>query len=347
MEKLIAENIKERTIIVISLLFSFLINLSITIDSVNLFLNKAYKVPLSELLFPWIYSLLMIFLLAWFILSFNLRLKINLPFNLYYKSPTAISIIGTIFIALSIFFIFILGNYAFGSAESIRDGITRYLFGWSVVISILVILSRTLKFQKQSDLERIQKEKYKSEKLQSELKEVRDFLNPHFLFNSLNTLNALIKIDADKASLFTTHLSRLYRYILQNKEHDLVSIEDELFFIESYTKLMNIRFGSQFNVEVNISNEHKTALIPVLALQLLIENAVKHNEISSEKPLTVSIYIEGDMLCVVHPLQERRNRITSTGNGISGLSKRCMILMKRDIEIIKNENFTVKVPIKM
>ncbi|WP_066630928.1 sensor histidine kinase [Labilibacter marinus] len=347
MDKLIAQNIKERSLIVISLLFSLFININVTIDSINTIMLHQSGTSLQELIFPWIFSIIMVFLLSWFVLSFNLRRKINILPKVYHNNPNTISIIGNILIAFIVFFSYIFGYYLFGLTETITEGLVKNVFGWSVVGSILIIISRTIKYQKQSELERIQKEKYKSEKLKSELKEIRDFLNPHFLFNSLNTLNALIRVDPIKASLFTSHLSRLYRYILQSKERDLVSIEEELFFIDNYTKLINIRFEDRFHVEINIPDKQKTALIPVLALQLLIENAVKHNEISKDNPLKVSIYIENELLVVTHPLQERRDVSTSTGNGISGLSKRCIILMKRDITIIKNKNFTVKVPIDL
>jgi len=171
-------------------------------------------------------------------------------------------------------------------------------------------------------------------------------LNPHFLFNSLNSLHSLIRSNPEKASLFVTNLSKLYRYVLQSKEKDLVSIEEELAFLKNYTDLIHIRYRDKFQINIDLKAKDYRLYLPVLSIQLLVENAIKHNEISEENPLKVFVNIIEGHLVVTHKLRPRKTLIQSTSNGIVNLSRRCQYLIGRDIEIQKDENFTVRIPIK-
>lgn len=138
----------------------------------------------------------------------------------------------------------------------------------------------------------------------------------------------------------------LYRYVLQSKEKDLVCINEELTFLKNYTDLIHIRYRDKFQINIDIEKSNLYLLIPVLSIQLLVENAIKHNEISEENPLKVIINIIDKHLVVTHKLRPRKTLIQSTENGIISLSKRCKHLIGKDIEIQKDENFTVRIPIK-
>jgi len=138
----------------------------------------------------------------------------------------------------------------------------------------------------------------------------------------------------------------LLRATLQQSDKDYISLEEELDYLEAYVFLQKERFGEKLDVEITIPNELKKTSIPSFSLQLLVENAIKHNVVSKKKPLKVNIYIEDKYLMVSNPLQKRSDAVESIGKGLSGLSTRFQLLKKEDILIEKNDVlFLVKLPI--
>ena len=186
------------------------------------------------------------------------------------------------------------------------------------------------------------------ENLQSQFEVLRQQVNPHFLFNSLNVLTSLIKLEPDLAEKFTEHLSKVYRYVLENKEKDLVKLRTELEFLEAYIFLLNIRFMDKIVIKVNIGESENELMILPLALQLLIENAIKHNAMSKKNPLLIEIFIEdGNILNVVNNLQERESHMASTGLGLKNIEHRYKLLELQTPEFIKTEtHFIARVPLK-
>jgi len=292
----------------------------------------------------WSYGLVMPFVITWCTIYINL-IVLPMAFPLRHKkSKILLTVLANI--SLYAFFMavcFLARNLLFFVNE---NGITAYYFGWTVVYAFSFIIYSAMNYQQESLLEQKEKELLQTEKLRSELNEIKGVINPHFLFNSLNTLSALIQLDKAHAGKFVTHLSRIYRYILSSRDKDLITIEEELSFTNDYIQLIKIRHNDNFNVEVNIGPIKMQYLIPPMAIQLLLENAEKHNVFSETNPLLISIYLEDDLLVVSHCLKERINKVNSTGNGLSSLSKRCKILLKQELVIIKNDKFIVKVPIK-
>jgi PAS domain S-box-containing protein len=186
------------------------------------------------------------------------------------------------------------------------------------------------------------------ENLQSQFEVLRQQVNPHFLFNSLNVLTSLIKLEPDLAEQFTEHLSKVYRYVLENKDNDLVSLQTELDFLDAYIFLLNIRFMDKIVVKVDIANDKKELLILPLALQLLIENAIKHNSMSKKNPLKIEITIDNkNVLNVVNNLQERESHMVSTGVGLKNIEHRYHLLEMPAPEFIKTETkFIARIPLK-
>jgi PAS domain S-box-containing protein len=186
------------------------------------------------------------------------------------------------------------------------------------------------------------------ENLQSQFEVLRQQVNPHFLFNSLNVLTSLIKLEPDLAEKFTEHLSKVYRYVLENKDNDLVDLKTELDFLDAYLFLLNIRFMDKIQVSINIDKEKTDLLILPLALQLLIENAIKHNSMSKKNPLCINLFIdENSFLNVVNNLQERESYIASTGVGLKNIEHRYLLLELPAPEFIKTDKqFVAKVPLK-
>jgi len=330
-----------KNLVLISLIFSLFINANRTFDYlIEVVSNSGDYISFLQ----WSYGLTMTFVISLSTIYVNL-IVLPMIFPLKEKkSKILLLVLGNISLyALFMIVCFLAKNLLFIVND---DKITSYYFGWTVVFVFSFVIYSAMNYQQESLLEQKEKELLQTEKLRSELNEIKGIINPHFLFNSLNTLSALIQINKTHAGKFVTHLSRIYRYILSSRDKDLITIEEELSFTNDYIQLIKIRHNDNFNVEVDIEPAKKRYLIPPMAIQLLLENAEKHNIFSRTNPLVISIYIEDDLLVVSHRLKERINKVNSTGNGLSSLSKRCRILLKQELIIIKNDNFIVKVPVK-
>lgn len=187
--------------------------------------------------------------------------------------------------------------------------------------------------------------KLRNENLTSKYESLKSQLDPHFLFNSLNVLSSLVYQDADKSAQFIKQLSEVYRYVLEVRNKELVPLEEELKFAEAYLFLQQIRFGGKLIVENNLNGVE--GLIPPLALQILIENAIKHNIISEDDPLTISLFEENKYVVVKNNLQKKA-RLTegSTGIGLENITKRYEFLSNQKIVIEQTSaNFIVKLPL--
>lgn len=170
-------------------------------------------------------------------------------------------------------------------------------------------------------------------------------LNPHFLFNSLNTLIAEIEYNPTNAVSFTRNLSNVYRYVLQCQDKALVPVAEELTFMKAYLFLHEVRLGNCITSEVEIPADCMDCLVPPLTLQLLVENIIKHNSITASKPLTIHIRVEGDYLVVSNVIHAKQST-TSSGVGLKNLSNRCKLILGKEIVIENDEKlFTVKVPL--
>jgi PAS domain S-box-containing protein len=169
--------------------------------------------------------------------------------------------------------------------------------------------------------------KLQKENIQSQFEVLKQQVNPHFLFNSLNVLTSLIKVDPDLAEVFTERLSKVYRYVLENKDKDLVPIATEMDFIRAYIFLIDIRFANKVFVNINFDEKDVDAFVAPLALQLIIENAIKHNTFSKTSPLCIDLYIdENRFLNIVNNLQSRKTQLSSTGVGLVNIVKRYSLL---------------------
>lgn len=191
----------------------------------------------------------------------------------------------------------------------------------------------------------IDAEKLKQEGVAARYESLKNQVNPHFLFNSLNALSNLVYENQDLAVQFIKQLSEVYRYVLDTKDQELVSKEVELRFLESYIFLQKIRFNENLRIRIDLTDTE--TFFPPLVLQMLIENAIKHNEISAENPLTISIFANDRFVIVENNLQKRRSLgEESTGVGLSNIISRYSFLSKEKVQVIEgNGMFTVKLPI--
>ena len=193
----------------------------------------------------------------------------------------------------------------------------------------------------------VRAERLEKENVQAQFAALKSQVNPHFLFNSLSILSSLVHSDAELSEKFIDQLSRAYRYILEQKDNERVLLKTELEFIQAYRFLLNIRFENKFDVVINVpeADQNRYSIAP-LTLQLLVENAVKHNRMSAKEPLRVHIELEGDCLVVCNNRQLRPQSEISTGVGLQNIINRYILLTDRPVSISENDgNFVVKVPL--
>lgn len=191
----------------------------------------------------------------------------------------------------------------------------------------------------------IQNEKLKTESMASRFASLKAQVNPHFLFNSLNVLSGLVYRDADLSAQFIKKLSEVYRYVLDQQEQELVPIREELEFVESIVFLQQIRFGEHLKVSMDVEKNSPKMIAP-LALQMLIENAIKHNVISAPSPLCISIEEKDGFFVVSNTLQPKMVMGESLGLGLENIRKRYGFLTNTPVEVLEEQDkFIVKLPI--
>ena len=178
-----------------------------------------------------------------------------------------------------------------------------------------------------------------------QLNALRAQLSPHYLFNNLNTISLLILKDKDQAEEFIRRLAKSFQYTLSTYERRLVSLEEELLFVDDYVYLLETRFGKNLTVKVNISKENFDQKTPPLALQMLVENAVKHNVFNLENPLTIQIGNDDKWLWVSNNKTEQTKGRPSFKIGLNNINSRYKILTNQEIIIKNDDHFTVKLPV--
>ncbi|MEZ4888402.1 MAG: two-component regulator propeller domain-containing protein [Chitinophagales bacterium] len=252
------------------------------------------------------------------------------------------------------------GDYIFKLRSSIHPNfkeaaITEYAFRirpafWETTwfILIIVILSIiTIYYTTTIREARLKKEQaLEQQQLRFQLDALKNQINPHFLFNSFNTLLNVIEENQTQAAKYVEKLSDFFRTILTHRDKDLITLEEELALIQDYYYIQQHRYGTNFQLNVHVDPAKTKKMLPPLTLQMLLENAVKHNIISKRKPLTVDIYNEGDSLFVKNPLQLRKVSQPSTKVGLQNIQKRYELLTEQQIHIEEIDGFfVVKLPL--
>jgi sensor histidine kinase YesM len=190
----------------------------------------------------------------------------------------------------------------------------------------------------------VEAERYQKESMAATYESLKNQVNPHFLFNSFNALTNLVYQDQDKAAKFIKQLSEVYRYVLDTRDREVVPIDDEVKFLESYTYLQHIRFGNKVTIEIDLKN--RQIYVAPLAVQMLIENAIKHNITSEDDPLYIKVYYDNDFIVVKNNLQKKQMPADeSAGVGLENISKRYAFLSNKKVDVYQDEKtFIVKLP---
>ena len=224
--------------------------------------------------------------------------------------------------------------------------ITEVISTFLVLVLIMTIYeSKYLAFQLRSSL--IEKEKLVKENISSQLEGLRNQVNPHFLFNSLNTLTSIIPEDQDRAVRFVTKLSKVYRYILEIRDKKVIPLKEELDFIESYSFLLKERFGDNIHIDIKVPKDQLGKFIVPLSMQITFENAIKHNIISKDKPLNIDVFVNEDThLVVKNNLQKKSQSSPSTKVGLQNIKNRYSFFTETEVGVIATvKHFIVSLPL--
>lgn len=219
------------------------------------------------------------------------------------------------------------------------------IFFGLIFIFILILVSITLRIIEKWIFSSRQLEELKSLKLRSDYNSLQAQLNPHFLFNNLSVLKSMITYDPDAAILFTQNFTDVYRYVLQSRDKTTVKLADELEFLDAYASLHKERMGDAFGVEVDVNDDALKREIPPLALQLLVENAVKHNKAVKDEPLIIRITADDEKVTVTNRVNPRESAY-SEKTGLKNLMQRYAMLTDRLMEVTHGRDlFEVKIPL--
>lgn len=260
----------------------------------------------------------------------------------------AVMILSITFYTVPVSVLLLVGWYKLFSSQPVNwDIVTQSTLIIMVAVIFITHVYETAFLVKESESEIIKNEQLERARAEAELEALKNQIDPHFIFNSLNTLSHLIESKPAKAKQFNDNLADVYRYILQNKARDLVLLREEMEFLQSYFLLLQIRFEKAVLLKVDINEEAMDQyLIPPISLQILAENAIKHNEFTEDTPLLFEIMMKKDELVVHNQVRKKTLRKASSKIGLQNLQKRYRLTTNRDI-IIKEEekDFTVNLPV--
>jgi len=221
-------------------------------------------------------------------------------------------------------------------------------FWMSSISSLLIVMIHEVSFLcKQREIDNQVVMHLDRELQEAEISVLKNELDPHFVYNSLMPLYYLIKNDISKAELFANRLIQVYQYFLENRQNDFISLNEELKFIRNYFYLLEIRFNKSIQLSVHSNTDTEDYIVLPFSLQLLVENAIRHNELDSDSPLEIRIEIDREQITVTNNIHSKQESSFSSKIGLNNLRSRYRILCNCDISVIRTrEIFAVKLPLK-
>ena len=269
------------------------------------------------------------------------------------RKRTIAAIVGTLVMNIALVYICNYLNFIViqgKNPEKFFNGemnfINWFFINFAIMISAIGHARGFMAAWKNSTKKEVVEQKLIAKSANAQFESLKNQLDPHFLFNSLNVLDSLIEENPVQAQRFTNSMSKIYRYVLEQKDKELVSVEEEIDFAKTYCELLKTRFEDAVTFEFNISEEDKKGFVVPLSLQLLLENSIKHNFATSSKPLNIKIFTEKGNLIIENNLQTRELPNTSTGVGLANIVSRYNLLTERNVFVEKSEAFfRVKLPI--
>ena len=270
--------------------------------------------------------------------------------NRFHLKRLVIGFLASFFVSgLAIFFLRMLEDVGFEDKtiqEFIQNEIPANYVVAMVITIIVSLVIHLVYFYKSYQENKLKEQKIIAGTASAQFESLKNQIDPHFLFNSLNVLSSLIEENPESAQKFTTSLSKIYRYVLEQKDKELVSVAEELQFAKTYMNLLKMRFENSITFEIPENFENEEAKVVPLSLQLLLENCIKHNIVSEAKPLHVKISIENGQLVISNNLQKKEVLQYRKGVGLQNIVNRYGILTKRKVLVEENEKeFKVLLPI--
>ncbi len=224
----------------------------------------------------------------------------------------------------------------------------RFIFNLNLTLEVtfVILISHIYLLLFKNQQIKIDNELLQKAKAEARYEALKNQINPHFLFNSFNTINNLIITAPLKAVDYVNDMSDVFRYILERSKKDRTSLKEELNFLNNFIQLLKGRYGEKLQVTLDVDHRYLSYSLPPMGLQVLFENAVKHNIISSSKILHINVHTGDDCIIISNNIQKKRTPEPSTGIGLSNLNQRCIYLSGRNIEIEQlNNNFTAIIPL--
>lgn len=299
---------------------------------------------LKDLLFYELYA----FVLGYSNMTFHDHLSRRKPGSK--PGRIVIGLIGSVIITicglflLRMFTAMVYENQSFATFIE-NDRFRNYQFGLWITLTIVIIF-HFIYFYNEYQKNKLKEQKVIATAASAQFESLKNQIDPHFLFNSLNVLTSLIEENPDNAQRFTVSLSKIYRYVLEQKDKELITVAEELEFAKTYMNLLKMRFENSLTFEMPEHLNNEDAKVVPLSLQLLLENTIKHNIVSESKPLHIKITVEDNYLVVQNNLQKKEVLQTRKGVGLQNIVNRYDILTKRKVLIEESKSFfKVKIPI--
>ncbi len=288
------------------------------------------------------------FLVAWLFLWLNTQ-HVNRIFNcrllkfntIFYRILTNLILLA---IVKCIFYLVGLPEQS-----ELRPGKgTAFLFNVSLVLEVVfcILVGELYRLFRSNQDERLKNEALSRAHAEATFEVLKNQVNPHFLFNSLNTINAMIDSDVNAAKRFVDNMSQVYRYVLNSSGMPVTTLGEELKFTRAYMNMLLERHASSLFIQITIPDQYYSFHLPPVSLQVLIENAVKHNVVAAGSPLTIIIQEDGGQIKVSNPVNRRKSKALSTGTGLWNLNERYRHLCGTGITIMNNDaTFSVTIPL--
>ncbi len=296
----------------------------------------------DHMIFSWLIYLANALLISYLLKRFGLEL--------FRGKHLVLSVLGNIAVSLAAIFLarFIIsaGFGGNGFSEFIKGESMEYYLNTLILAVFISGIFYAVFYYKHRQETKVKQQKIIAGTASAQFDALKNQLDPHFLFNSLNVLTSLIEEDPQQAQRFTTALSKVYRYVLEQKNKELVSVDEEFAFARTYVRLLKMRFEEGIHFEIPEHSSDPGARIVPLSLQLLLENAVKHNVVTPERPLHIRVSEDSGYVVVANNLQEKQVISKSSGVGLQNILQRYSLLTERQLKIEKDETqFRVAVPI--
>ena len=319
------------------------------LQGVNIVITRSLPSLLS-LKWNFIYTMLYSVVLYFANALIFIQLDKHFEKNRFHLKRLVIGFLASFFVSgLAFFFLRMLEDVGFEN-KTIQEFIQNEMpanYVVAMVITIIVsLVIHLVYFYKAYQENKLKEQKIIAGTASAQFESLKNQIDPHFLFNSLNVLSSLIEENPESAQKFTTSLSKVYRYVLEQKDKELVSVEEELQFAKTYMNLLKMRFENSITFEIPEGFDNEEAKVVPLSLQLLLENCIKHNVVSEAKPLHVKISIENNQLVVTNNLQKKEVLSDRKGVGLQNIVNRYAILTKRTVLVEENEQeFKIFLPI--